>query len=552
MPRISIPLVGLLVLPLPAAAQDRPPAPATIDSIFSAYDHTSTPGCALGVFRDGRLAYERGYGMADLSQGIAISPRTVFYIASTSKQFTAFATALLVERGRIGLGDRVRKYVPELPAWGDSITVDQLIHHTSGLRDYLGLWDLSGRSFADEIPAEQALDLIARQRALNFPPGTQWSYSNSGYFLLAEIVGRVTGGSLRRFTQEAIFGPLGMTSTGFHDDNAVIVPGRAEGYEPDGQGGFRIVKTSFALVGDGGLLTTIEDLARWDENFYANRLGGGQELIGRVTTPGHLSNGQSLEYAFGLMPGTYRGLPMVQHGGSFIGFRAQLTRFPTEHFSVAVLCNDYTAQPEALALKVADRYLAGRLGPRPVESDREAGVPVPPARLDRLAGRYAVMPGLVVSVVRAGDGLEVRMGDGPARPLRASSESTFTTTGGPTALRFSDGAAGPALLVPGLGMSTPVPKLGPPPALGAADLAAYAGRYTSPELDTWFVIRGRAGGLEVKRRYRDWEKLEPIDRDRFVAGGAELAFDRDREAKVTGFRLNAARVLGIAFVKAGL
>jgi len=183
-------VVGLLfVAALPPVAVGQAPAgdpsPVAIDSVFMQYDHSSTPGCALGVFRDGRIIYERGYGMADLNQGIAITPHTVFYIASTSKQFTAFATALLVERGRIALSDPVRKYVPELPAWGDSITVDELVHHTSGVRDYLGLWGMSGRSFADEIPSVQALALISRQRALNFAPGSEWSYSNSGFFLLS-------------------------------------------------------------------------------------------------------------------------------------------------------------------------------------------------------------------------------------------------------------------------------------------------------------------------------------------------------------------------------
>ncbi len=550
-------VVGLLfVAAFPPVAVAQAPAgeasPAAIDSVFRQYDHSSTPGCALGVFRDGRIVYERGYGMADLNQGIAITPHTVFYIASTSKQFTAFATALLVEQGRIALSDPVRKYVPELPAWGDSITVDELVHHTSGARDYLGLWGMSGRSFADEIPSVEALALISRQRALNFAPGSEWSYSNSGFFLLSEIVGRVTGGSLRQFTEQAMFGPLGMRSTHFHDDNAEIVPDRAEGYQPDGAGGFQIVRTSFALVGDGGLLTTVEDLAKWDENFYHNRLGGGQALIDRVTTPGHLADGEAIDYAFGLFKGTHRGLTMIQHGGSFIGFRAQLTRFPTEHFSVAVLCNDYTAQPEAMALRVADRYLADRLAPEPTKAAGPggAGVPVSLAALDRLVGRYAIVPGLVVSVVRDSGGLAARIRGAPPMSLRATSDSTFTAEGLPGELRFT-GSGAPALAVPGMGVKVPAPRLVDPPPLTPSALAAYTGRYTSDELDTWVELRAADGGLEVRRRFQPWEKLQAIAPDRFVGGGSEARFERDRRGRVTGFTLNAARVLGIQFVKAG-
>ena len=234
----------LLVAPVPSRVAD--PEPAAIDKIFAQYDHTNTPGCALGVFRGGQVIYSRGYGMADLNQGIPISPRTVFYIASTSKQFTAMSIALLAEQGKISLDDPIRKWVPELPAYADRITVKHLVHHTSGIRDYLGLWGMSGRSTADEIPEEVALDLIRRQKATDFEPGSRYSYSNSGYFLLSVIVKRASGLSLRQFAQANMFGPLGMTSTHFHDRNTEIVPNRAEGYQPSPAGGFDIVRTSFA------------------------------------------------------------------------------------------------------------------------------------------------------------------------------------------------------------------------------------------------------------------------------------------------------------------
>lgn len=457
-------LLGLFVAGGVLSAQGTEPAPKAIDAIFARYDHTNTPGCALGVFRDGRIVYSRGYGMADLNQGVPITPSTVFYLASVSKQFAAFAIALLAEEGRISLEDPVRKWVPELPAYTDPIRIRHLVHHTSGIRDYLGLWSLSGRPFTDEIPQEAAIELIARQRALDFAPGSRYSYSNSGYILMAEIVKRASGKSLREYTEAKMFGPLGMGHTHFHDDNSLIVPGRAESYERRGDG-YRAIRSSYALVGDGGLLSSIEDLVNWDHNFYQNRLGGGQALIDRVITPGGLDSAQAT-YAFGLVPGNYRGLATVSHGGAMFGFRTNLVRFPSERLGIAVLCNDGSANPTVLTNQVADLYLAGKLGPAPEAS--------------------------------------------ASRP------------------------SGPPETVP----------------ITAQQAAAYAGRYTSEELDTWAVVEARGDTLFARTRWSAPVRWRPIGPDAFMVGGARIDVDRDRRGQVTGFRLSAARTQNLVFVKA--
>ncbi|MGE0438927.1 MAG: serine hydrolase domain-containing protein [Gemmatimonadales bacterium] len=537
--------------PIPAAVAQTDPSPAAIDSIFSRYDRTSVPGCALGVFRNDRIVSARGYGMADLNQGVPITPETVFYIASTSKQFTAMSIALLAEEGKLALTDPVRKWIPELPAYADRITIANLVHHTSGLRDYLGLWALSGRSVADEIPEEVALDLIRRQQALDFEPGSQYSYSNSGYFLLSQIVKRASGRSLRDYAEARIFGPLGMAHTQFHDDNTRIVPRRAEGYQPAGPGRFQIVRTSFALVGDGGLLTTIEDLLKWDANFFANRLGrGDQGLIDLVTTAprASLADGTPQRYAFGLMPGTYRGLPVVEHGGSFIGFRAQLLRFPGEHFSVAILCNDYTAAPEQLARQVADRYLADRLAP--VAGAVAGGtVRVAPDRLARWAGRYEVLPGIVATVAVETGALTLAVVGQPV-PIAPSSDSTFLVAGGPDALEFAMDSAGPTLLARGFGMTEPVARLAPPVSLTPAAAARFAGRFVSEELDTWSVVEARGDTLRIRVRWDVWRPLEHVGPDRFIANGGRILFERDRTGRVTGFTVSQARTRNVRFRRA--
>ncbi|MBX3147498.1 MAG: beta-lactamase family protein [Gemmatimonadales bacterium] len=386
-------LLGLFAAGGALSAQGKGPDPKAVDAIFARHDHTTTPGCALGVFQDGRIAYSRGYGMADLNHGVPITPSTVFYLASVSKQFAAFAIALLAEEGGISLEDPVRKWVPELPAYTDPIRVRHLVHHTSGIRDYLGLWSLSGRPFTDEIPQEAAIELISRQRSLDFAPGSRYSYSNSGYILMAEIVKRATGMSLRQYAEAKMFGPLGMRRTHFHDDNSVIVPGRAESYDRRAEG-YRAIRSSYALVGDGGLLSSIDDLLQWDNNFYQNRLGGGQALIDRVQTPGGLDSAKAT-YAFGLVPGTYRGLATVAHGGAMFGFRTNLVRFPSERLTVAVLCNDGSANPTALTNQVADLYLAGKLGPAPEASP--SGPPAQPETVPITARQAAAYVGRYVS-----------------------------------------------------------------------------------------------------------------------------------------------------------
>jgi CubicO group peptidase (beta-lactamase class C family) len=545
--RLGLPLfLGATALtaqvPFPAAA---------IDSIFAPYNRTDRPGCALGVYRNGQTIYSRGYGMADLNQGIAISPKTVFYIASTSKQFTAASLMHLATQGKVALDDPVRRYVPELPAYADAVTLRHLMHHQSGIRDYLGLWGMSGRSVADEIPEEAAIDLIARQQALDFIPGSRYSYSNSGYFLISVVVKRASGMTLRDYARTHLFEPLGMRDTHFHDDRTMIVPRAAEGYEPDGRGGYRIVKTSFALVGDGGLKTTVEDLAKWDENFFANTLAGeGPAWIDRLYTRGVLTAGDTTDYAAGLFRHRYRGLPTVDHGGSFIGFRAELLRFPTEHTSIGVLCNDYTAATEAMAKQVANVVLRDRLSAATASAGAPpAARPIVPATLDRYVGRFELLPGVAGSVARQATGLEMQA-MGMKVALTPVTDSSFTSELLPGTFTFRtlpDGRVG--LQAPGLGVDTPTPPLRPAPVLTAAERQAVVGRYQSDELMATYDVKDDGGRLMVRGGYGDWSPLIPFAPDAFSNRSAKVSVTRDRTGKVVGLRLDAARMRNIKFIR---
>ena len=546
--RLAFVTTALLAAPL-AAQTPSDPAPARVDSIFARVNRSDGPGCALGVYRAGTVVYANGYGMASLEHNVRITPTTDFYIASTSKQFTATSIALLAEAGRLDLDAPIRRWIPELPTYADSVTVNDLVHHTSGIRDYLTLWGQAGRSFGDDISEDEALASITRQKSLDFKPGTRWSYSNSGYFLLSVLVRRVTGKSLRQFTDSAIFTPLGMTHTHFHDDRMMVIPNRAEGYEPKPGGGWAEHRTGFALVGDGGLHTTVEDLARWDANFYDNKLGkGGPGFIQAITTPGTLSGNRPMNYAFGLMREEYRGLPVVAHGGAFIGFRAALTRYPTRQLSVAVLCNDYTVDPDAFVTRVADLYLAV---PAKTVASSPAFKKIPAERLAEYAGRYEVFLGVPVVLTARDSTLAAEFMGRPSTPMARKSDTSFAFPVGNIELAFPLDPGGPAKE---LVMITPtatdrVPRLPEPPVLAPAELGAYAGKYWSDELQVNYTIEVTSGKLYLRRPGSSQIELKAIAPEMFAANVGKLSFRRGADGKVAGFKLGTSRSEGIEFVR---
>ena len=356
-----------------AAGAQTPASPdAAIDAIFEPWNRADSPGCTVGAIREGRLVFRKGYGMANLDYAVPNSPAMVYYVGSVSKQFTAAAIALLAQEGRISLDDPVRRYIPELPDYGTPMTLRHLLHHTSGLRDIYTLMSLGGIRMEDVFPDEDALALIARQRALNFAPGEDHLYSNSGYWLLGQIVERVTGESLREYARRAIFEPLGMSRTHFHDDPGHVMANRVVSYSRTGDRYVVADLGNFDKIGAGGLYTTIDDLLKWDANFYEPRVGGARWLE-QMQTVGRLNNGNPLTYAFGLTIGTHRGLRTVRHGGSLMGFRAELLRFPDQRFTALVLCNLASIAPAGLAERVAAVYLGDRMSAAPTPGARAGG-----------------------------------------------------------------------------------------------------------------------------------------------------------------------------------
>ncbi|MCA9997613.1 MAG: beta-lactamase family protein [Anaerolineales bacterium] len=334
-----------------------------IDALCAEWNRPDSPGCVVGVVQNGRFLHAQGYGSANLEYATPLTPQSVFRMASVSKQFTATCIGLLVEAGRLGLDDAVCDWVPELPRWETAVSLRHLLHHTSGWPDYLDLMEQRGMTEHHYYTAADVLTLLSQQDTPAYPPGTDYVYSNTGYFLLAEIIQRTSGQTLAQFAHRHIFAPLGMHNTHFHDDHTRLVPNRAVGYGREGEenGRFYTSMTTLDIVGDGGLFTTLEDLLLWDQNFYHNQLGNGRlNLIKWLYTPGTLANGQPIEYAAGLIVGRHAHHLCIRHSGSFVGYRTQMMRFPQQQLTIICLANLATINATQLCEQVADLLLETR------------------------------------------------------------------------------------------------------------------------------------------------------------------------------------------------
>lgn len=375
-------LLALALAPSPLAAQAVSAQTSEIDLVFQQWDHRTTPGCAVAVDRADEPRIFRAYGMADLEHAVPISDSTIFEAGSVAKQFTAAAVILLVLDGKISLDDDVRTYIPELPDYGTPITIRHLLNHTSGLRDWGSVAAIAGwgRSHRTHTHAH-VLDILSRQSELNHAPGDEYSYTNSGYNLLAILVQRVTGSSLAEFSRERIFEPLGLDDTQWRDDYRRIVPNRASAYAPS-DGEYLIDRPIEHVYGNGGLLTTVNDLLRWDRHLRTGQGLGGDEFVRLMHERARLNDGQVIPYASGVIVGDYRGIPTVSHTGATSGYRAYLARFPEQEMAIAILCNTAGANTGRLGGQVADVFLDV---PEP-DSNERLTAPGPDA--DRPAERY--------------------------------------------------------------------------------------------------------------------------------------------------------------------
>ena len=554
-------MAAAVITPGAAGAQHivgvRDPRALRADSVFERFDRTDSPGCALGVYQDGKVLYARGYGMASLEHGVALSPRSVLDVGSISKQFTAMAMLMLQKEGTLSLDDPIRKYIPELPAYADRITLRRALSQTSGLRDLYIMMGQTGRSF--EGDTVDALRVITRSAEPNYEPGASYLYTNSGWILAAQIVYRLTGKTLAQFAEERIFGPLNMRDTRYLADATSILPNAAEGYAPRPTGGFRVARSSYdgAIMGAGAVHTTVEDFGRWLNN-YDSAAVGGRDIIETMTTATTLNDGSPARsgptqaYAVGLNVGTLRGLRVVSHGGSWAGYRGHFLRFPDQRFAVATFCNLTTSGPDSLARKVAGIYLGDRMQPDSATAWTVALGNAPRAEMS--AAALGALTGVWRNVER-GEVRRTRLvgdtlfGFGGERTRIVPLEGGRFRAGPYTEVRFEGDAAVPSRMIVRTTAETVAYTRADTAALTPAQLAEYAGDYRSAEVDATHAWKVEKGQLVLYANDRRQGVLEPTYRDGFTRGSTVIDVARDAKGRITGFVVEAGRVRHLWFAR---
>jgi len=527
-----------------------------VDELFTAWSSNDTPGVAVAVVKDGSILYKKGYGMSNLEYDIPITPSSIFHIASISKQFTVFSILLLEKEGKLNLDDDIRKYIPEVPDFGKTITLRHLASHTSGLRDQWSLLEMAGWRMDDVITLEQVLKLVSKQKDLNFAPGDEYLYCNTGFTLLAEVVSRVSNLSFAEFTEKNIFKPLQMNNTQFYDDHEKIVKNRTYSYY-SGNTGYKKSVLSFAVVGATSLFTTVEDLSLWSLNFSSHKVGDAT-IADKMNTLAVLNSGETFGGALGQFVGKYKGLNEIQHGGADAGYRSYLTRFPDQNFSVIVFSNSAEFNSGQMAHKVVDIYLKDKFIVKPKEETSPIGDSVVTLTVDQgilktYLGEFELQPGFIINIIENNGQLSAIATGQSAVSLKPISITEFEVVGVEAKVEF----------IPNGGENINAIKLYQGGQImnalrlesfdiSSVNLADFSGHFYSEELSTAYDFTVKNDKLIAQHSRLSNFELKPAKKDVF-SGNAEyfsqIEFIRDTDNTITGCKVSAGRVRNVYFQK---
>ncbi|HEU4508114.1 MAG TPA: serine hydrolase [Pyrinomonadaceae bacterium] len=513
-----------------------------VDALFANITREPGPGLAVAVVRDGKVILRKGYGLASIEHRVPITPATVFDVASVAKQFTGFVVATLAAEGKIKLSDDIRTYIPELPNMGHRMTIAHLVHHTSGIRDWPGALLVGGWRLDDAITFNQVLTIAYNQSELMFVPGAEHSYSNTNYNLLAEMIRRVTGRSLRKWTDEDLFGPLKMTNTHFREYYTELISNRAAGYAMGSDRKYHHMPNSLTAVGSSSLFSTVDDLALWMINMDQSTAA-----MSLAQTRGTLNDGKKIDYAFGVIHGQYRGLPILYHDGAWAGFGSLVVYFPGQKFGIALLANSSSINVGDAAMKIADIYMEKELAPAATQQDHDVPVvDVPISVLRDYVGLYRLAPGSYVRIRLDGTKLTAEATREKPIEMSATSEREFSMNGGK--ITFQRDAKGNIDSLEYQGKRAR--KVDEPQ---PAQLHEYDGEYESAELATSYRVASKTDSLEMHHRRHGTIPLTRLWRDDFgshVAFMRSVEFQRNPDGRVTGFIVNSNdRNRNLRFVK---
>jgi CubicO group peptidase (beta-lactamase class C family) len=497
------------------------------------------PGCAAAVSLNGETVFEKAFGLAEMEHHVPNTPQTIFESGSVAKQFTAAAIVLLQQDGKLSLEDPVKKYVPELPDYGSPLTIRHLLNHTSGIRDWGSVMSLTGAGRGDRVITQDlAFDVITHQKALDFKPGAEYSYSNSGYNLLAIIVERVSKQKFPDFLAERFFKPLGMSHSSIRDDYQRIVPGRAQAYSRQGAGPWRLNMPFMNVYGNGGMLTTVGDWMKWNAMLDAKSLGA--PLVDALETRGVLNDGRKIIYALGLEVSTYKGLRDVSHGGATAGYQTFLARYPDNKVSVAVMCNGTSPSAAGIAAGITDEIF----GPYP-DPPKTEPAKVSEEELKKFVGiwrsekthapaRFVIENG----VSRWSGARAVPMGGGQFTAGGNQLKFTLDASGNPVSAETVD-ADGEVRRFLREKEWTPTPE----------DLASFKGDWFSDEAGATLTFAVEGDKAFMKQRPATSLALQPLYKDHFGVPGTVVWFTRDRNGKVNGMHVGASRMRDMPFAR---
>jgi CubicO group peptidase (beta-lactamase class C family) len=497
------------------------------------------PGCAAAVSLNGDVVFEKAFGLADMEFNVPNTPQTIFESGSVAKQFTAAAIVLLQQDGKLSIDDPVRKYIPELPDYGSPLTIRHLLNHTSGIRDWGTVMSLTGAGRGDRVISQDlAFDVITHQRALDFTPGAEYSYSNSGYNLVAIIVERVSKQKFSAFLDERLFKPLGMKNSSLRDDYQRIVPGRAQAYARQGTGPWRLNMPFMNVYGNGGMLTTVGDWMKWNAMLDAKSLGA--PLVEALETRGVLNDGRKITYALGLEVATYKGLKDVSHGGATAGYQTFLARYPDNKVSVGVMCNGTSPGAGGIAANITDEIFGPfpatpRIEPANVSEDElKKFVGIWRSEKTHAPARFVIDNG----VPRWAGGRLIPMGGGQFIGGNSQLKFTFDKHGNPMSAEVvaSDGEVTRFVLEQ---QWKPT----------AAELDSFKGDWFCEEAGATYTVAIEADKAFIKQRPATSFPLQPLYNDHFDVAGYVVWFTRDKNGKVNAMHVGASRMRDMPFVR---
>lgn len=552
-------IYGNLIFVLNVTAQINSADQVRIDSLFEQWNNKDSPGAAIGIIENGKLIYTRGYGMADLEHDIPITASSVFYLGSVSKQFVTMCILLLEEQGKLNLDDEIQLYLPDFPKYQAPLTIRHFIHHTSGVRDNLTLWELAGNDLLDHIDDDAIYQLIKRQKILNFTPGDKYLYSNSCYFMLAMIVEKASDLPIKEFADKNIFIPLGMKNSHFHDNHYHIIKNRVFSYSRV-DGGYNNLIMRFDLVGSGGLYSNINDLFLWDQNFYDNKLGKRKaQLVQKMHEEGILNSGESSHYAFGIRNGTYRGLKTVSHGGSLAGYRTYLLRFPEQNFSVIILANVSDFNRSSSAYGVADILLKNEFKNEMAVETKGEQISVTPVKLttEKLekfcASYWNYEQSYSRKIYLKNDTLRHSRSDNNENQLLPISKNEFKMLGVEVDIKvkFVNNDNNQQTMLVTIDDGKPINSIAYKPVSYSIDeLKNFVGAYYSDELNSSYDLRIKDDALLLYVNGKEISALKPVMKNLFINSDfGTFTFKEGSTGNIAAVSLDAGRVRNLNFIR---